>query len=98
MILVIKHGALGDIIQATEAFRCIREKHPGERIVLMTRASFVGFSKQIPFFDEVIVDCYPKISLIKYYKTISQLAKYDMVYDLQHSDRTKRYRKILRSI
>ncbi len=96
MILIIKHGALGDIIQATEAFRCIREKHIGQKIVLMTKQSFVGFAKEMPFFDDVIVDYYPKINPIQYYKTLKQIARYDKIYDLQHSGRTARYFNLLK--
>ncbi len=94
-ILVIKHGALGDVIQATEAFRTIKEAHKNDIIVAMTRKPFVDFIKKMSFFNEVIIDSYPKISIVNYYKTLSLIASFDKVYDLQHSRRTKRYFKLL---
>ena len=39
-ILVIKHGALGDIVQAFDAFASLRAGNPLEHIALMTTPGF----------------------------------------------------------
>ena len=53
-ILVIKLGALGDIILAMEAFQAIRKHHPADSITLLTRRQFVGLTEQMPWFDAII--------------------------------------------
>ena len=39
-ILVVKLGALGDLLLADGALRDLRAHHPGDRIVLLTRRAF----------------------------------------------------------
>ena len=39
-VLVIRHGAFGDIVQADGALRDIRAHHPGVEIVLLTTPPF----------------------------------------------------------
>ena len=45
-ILIIKHGALGDLIQADGIFKSIRAKHKYANIVLMTSKNFVTLMKK----------------------------------------------------
>ena len=53
-ILVIKHGALGDLIQITSSLKSIRNKYPESNIALLTDKKFTFFSKDISFVDEII--------------------------------------------
>ena len=39
-ILVIKHGALGDILQALDGFASLRAGHPHARIMVLTAPAF----------------------------------------------------------
>ena len=55
-ILVIKHGALGDIVQAFDAFARLRAGNPLAHIALMHRPVFLSLAKMMHWFDEVIVD------------------------------------------
>ena len=55
-ILVIKHGALGDIVQAFDAFASLRAGNQKAHITLMTSTGFFSFATMMPWFDEVIVD------------------------------------------
>ena len=55
-LLVIKHGALGDIIQGLDAFASLRAGNPDAHIVVMTSPIFVGLMASMPWFDEVISD------------------------------------------
>jgi ADP-heptose:LPS heptosyltransferase len=55
-ILVIKYGALGDIVQALDAFASLRAGNPFAHIALMTSPVFFSLAKMMPWFDDVIVD------------------------------------------
>ena len=49
-ILVIKHGALGDLIQALDAFQALRRHHAAAELVLMTTPPYAAFAQAIPWF------------------------------------------------
>ena len=49
-ILIIKHGALGDLIQITGPLKSIRTKYPNSKITLLTDKKFIFFTKNIIFF------------------------------------------------
>ena len=55
-ILVIKLGALGDVIQALGPFAAIRRHHADAEITLLTTAPFAEFLRASPYFDHVMVD------------------------------------------
>ncbi len=95
-ILVIKHGAWGDLINATGAFDCIRKNHPDAHITFMTNSPYVGFAEKAPFFDEIWVDDRSKnpFALLKWRQSFLKRG-FDRVYDLQNSKRTSLYFKIL---
>ncbi|GBQ15195.1 glycosyltransferase family 9 protein [Acidiphilium acidophilum] len=91
-VMVIRHGALGDIVLSMPAFAAIRAHHGGAAISLLTTAPFAGFLAQAPWFDTVIIDEKPApwdfagLVLLR-----RRLAGFDMVYDLQTSSRSSRY-------
>jgi ADP-heptose:LPS heptosyltransferase len=91
-ILVIKHGALGDIVLAFPAFAAIRAAHPDAGITLLTTAPFAALLRASPWFDQVETDGRPEIwNLPGLLKLRRQLRGFDMVYDLQTSGRSTRY-------
>ena len=93
-ILVIKHGALGDLIQTTGILKSIREHNHSHKITLLTDPKFFFFTKELPYFDDIIYDERPSFfRLDKWIKIIIKLVfnKFDIVYDLQNSDRTSIY-------
>lgn len=95
-ILVIKHGALGDVVLAQGPFQAIRQAHPNARITLLTTAAFEGFLRNSGLFDEVWIDEKPKLwQLGTILKLKSRLRKgdFERVYDLQTSSRTNSYFK-----
>jgi len=49
-ILIIKHGALGDLIQADGIFKSIRTKHKYANIVLITSKNLYQIKKTAKFF------------------------------------------------
>ena len=93
-ILVIKHGALGDIILATACFKAIRAHHPDAKITCLTSKTYANLLEKCPFFDEILVDLKPKYNhfrQIKRLKTLLNSKKWAWIYDLQTSNRTTLY-------
>jgi ADP-heptose:LPS heptosyltransferase len=91
-ILVIKHGALGDMVQAFRAFAGIRQAHPHAQITLLTAAPSKTLLLQSPWFDHIEVDNrLPFWNIPAVLKLRRQLRGYDRVYDLQTSTRSSLY-------
>jgi ADP-heptose:LPS heptosyltransferase len=91
-VLVIRHGALGDIVLTFPAFEAIRRAHAGDVVVALTTAGFAGFLEKSPWFDEVMVDAKPEAwDLPGLMALRRQLRGFDVVYDLQTSSRSARY-------
>ena len=93
-ILVIKLGALGDVVQAGGPFAAIRRHHGDAHITLMTTVPFVTLLQQSPWFDEIWVDDRPKIWQLRRWRALKKnlrSAGFDRVYDLQTSDRSNAY-------
>ena len=97
-ILIIKHGSLGDIAQASGAIQDISENHKNDQIYLMTTKPYLEVFKKNPFIHEVILDKrLPRINLIYLYLLMKELKKHNFskVFDLQNSSRTNFYKNIL---
>ncbi|MCZ6764552.1 MAG: glycosyltransferase family 9 protein [Alphaproteobacteria bacterium] len=97
-ILVIKLGALGDVVQAGGPFAAIRREHADAHITLLTTLSFVPLLEQSPWFDEIWIDDRPKFWQLRRWRALKQSfagAKFQRVYDLQTSDRSGLYFRML---
>lgn len=93
-ILIIKLGALGDIILATGPMKAIRERHADAHIVLMTSKPFVALLQACPFIDELWIDeKRPPHDFRGVKKLVTMLHRYrwEWVYDLQTSTRSTTY-------
>ena len=91
-VLVLKFGALGDVVQGFAAFAQIRAAHPHAVITLLTTPPYAEFTRASGLFDRVETDGRPKgigphLALFRRLRR----ARYDRVYDLQNSSRSKRY-------
>jgi len=98
-ILVIKLGALGDFVLATGPFAAIRAAHSEENIVLLTTAPYEEFAIASGYFDEVWVDERPsRINLVAIQRLRRRLrrGKFYRVYDLQTSNRSSWYFRLMR--
>ena len=97
-ILIIKHGSLGDITQACGAIQDISENHNNDEVYLLTTKPYFDLFKKNKFIKDVILDKrlsrYNLIYLYSLMKTIKKY-KFTKVYDLQNSQRTSFYKKIL---
>ena len=97
-ILIIKHGSLGDIAQASGAIQDISENHPQDQIHILTTKQYFELFRKNPFVHNVILDKrLSKFNLIYLYMLMRTLKKkkFQKVYDLQNSSRTKFYKNIL---
>ncbi len=91
-VLVIRLGALGDVVMSFAAFAAIRANHPGADITLLTTAPFADIGHRAPWFDRVEIDSRPSCwNLPGLWRLRRQLRGYDLVYDLQTSTRSSRY-------
>ena len=97
-ILIIKHGSLGDIAQASGAIQDISENHKNDQVYILTTKPYFELFKKNPFIQDVILDKrLPKYNLIYLYFLMREIKKYKFskVFDLQNSSRTNFYKNIL---
>jgi len=97
-ILIIKHGSLGDISQASGAIQDISENHKNDQIYILTTKPYFDLFKNNPFVNNVILDKrLPRYNLIYLYFLMRELKKHNFskVFDLQNSSRTNFYKNIL---
>jgi ADP-heptose:LPS heptosyltransferase len=78
-ILIIKHGSLGDIIQANGAIKDIKNFHKNRKVFLLTTEPYAIFMSECPYLDGVIIDKrLPRWNLF-YLKNLKRnLAKYNI--------------------
>ncbi len=98
-ILVIKLGALGDFVLALGPCAAIRRHHPNAYITLLTMAPFVELAAASGYFDEILIDeKSPWWHPLEWLALGRQLrrSRFDRVYDLQTSDRSGWYFRLLR--
>ncbi len=97
-ILIIKHGSLGDIAQASGAIQDIYENHKDHNLYIMTSKPYVDLYKKSPFITDVILDKrLSRFNLIYIYLLMRKIKKlkFVKVFDLQNSSRTSFYKKVL---
>lgn len=97
-ILIIKHGSLGDIAQASGAIQDIFENHKEDKIYLLTAKPYFDLFKNNPYLTDVILDKrLSRFNLIYLFSLMRKLKKLNIfkVYDLQNSSRSSFYKKIL---
>ena len=97
-ILIIKHGSLGDLIQANGAIKDIKNFYKNRKIFLLTAEPYSIFMSECPYLDGVIIDKrLPRWNLFYLKKLKDKLLRYDIskVFDLQNSSRTKFYSRFI---
>ena len=96
-VLVIKHGALGDMVQGFDAFAGLRAGLPDTHLALLTTPPFVDLAGRMPWFDEMLCDQRaPVVNLAELWRMRGIFrAGWDAVIDLQCSRRTAQYHRRL---
>ena len=95
-ILIIKHGSLGDLIQANGAINDIKNNFPTEKILLLTTPPYADFMYSCPYLDGVLIDKrLPRWNIFYLYKLKKMIDRFNFtkVFDLQNSSRTRFYKK-----
>jgi ADP-heptose:LPS heptosyltransferase len=93
-ILVVKLGALGNILLSVAAFAAIRQHHADARISVLTSAAYAGWLGTFPYFDEVLIDPRPRLWDLPALQRLGRIltdGHFSRVYDLQTSTRSSRY-------
>ncbi|MBU6236134.1 MAG: glycosyltransferase family 9 protein [Alphaproteobacteria bacterium] len=93
-ILVIKHGAFGDFMQAMGCLQAIRHHHPHHHITLMTTKPFEALARASGTVDNVYIDSRPKWYRLGAWAALKRwlnVQNFTFVYDLQNSERTAFY-------
>ncbi len=104
-VLIIKLGALGDMIQAMPMFEAIHDnliKNPQSnnnatkaKLTLLTTTSFVALAKRLNLFDHIICDDRSSLKAnLSALRTLRQQS-FNHIFDLQDVDRTRIYRFLL---
>jgi ADP-heptose:LPS heptosyltransferase len=93
-VLVLKLGALGNMILSLGAFAAIRQHHPGARITLLTTAPYAEWMAGAPWLDRVMTDARPAWwdlpGVLRLRRMLAD-GHFDRVYDLQTSSRSSHY-------
>ena len=86
-ILIIKLGALGDVVMATPLIAAIQRRHPHARIDLITAASYADLFANWP---NLHVERRPRRGVLNTLHTVRWIRQhhYARIYDLQSNDRS----------
>ena len=87
-ILIIKHGSLGDIAQASGAIQDICENHIDDNIYILTTKPYLDLLKKFPNIKDVILDKrLSRFNIVYLYILMKNIKKLNIskVYDLQNS-------------
>jgi ADP-heptose:LPS heptosyltransferase len=93
-ILVVKLGALGNVILSLGPFAAIRRHHATDHISLLTMRPWADWLAQSPYFDTVLIDERPDWWDVAGWRHLRRqliAGRFDRVYDLQTSSRSSRY-------
>jgi ADP-heptose:LPS heptosyltransferase len=97
-VLVIKLGALGDVVQALGPMAAIRRHHAGARVTALTTAPFAPLLRASPYVDEVWIDTRPRLwqvpALLELRRRL-RAGGFTRVYDLQTADRSSFYFRLM---
>ena len=97
-ILIIKHGSLGDLIQANGAINDVKNSFNESKVFLLTSKPYITFMSQCPYIDGVIMDKrLPRWNLLYLFNLYKLLSRFNFshVFDLQNSSRTKFYQRFI---
>ena len=97
-ILVVKLGALGNVVLSFGPFASIRRHHPDAHIVLLTTAPFADWLAKSPWFDAVWIDERPEWWDLSGWRRLRHRlidGRFERAYDLQTSGRSSRYFQLL---
>ena len=86
-ILIIKLGALGDMVMATSLIRQIQDHHKTDKVWLLTSPDFTGIFEN---WNNLDVVAFERKGLLNFFKSLAWIRRnhFNYIYDLQSNDRT----------
>src|ERR1043166_6115991 len=96
-ILVIRLGALGDMLLCMKPFQDIRRAYPAARITLLTTTPFAKLAGAMPWFNQVLNCGRPPWWDVPHWLTLAEemyVGNYEFVFDLQMKPRTDLYYRL----
>jgi ADP-heptose:LPS heptosyltransferase len=93
-ILVVKLGALGNVILSLGSFAAIRRHHAAAHITLLTTEPYAAWLAGSPWFDAILIDERAEWWDLRGWRRLRRRlidGRFDRVYDLQTSARSSRY-------
>ncbi len=93
-VLIIKLSALGDVVQALGPMAAIRQYHPNAHITVLTTRPYDELLTMSGYVDDVWLDERPKWYQFRKVQELRNRLRnggFDVVYDLQTSDRSSYY-------
>jgi ADP-heptose:LPS heptosyltransferase len=97
-ILVVKLGALGNVILSLGPFAAIRRHHAAAHVTLLTTAPYADWLAGSPWFDDIWIDERPDwwnpAALLRLRRRLIG-GSFERVYDLQTSSRSSRYFQLM---
>lgn len=96
-ILVLKLGALGNVILSLGPIAAIRRHHAGAHITLLTTRPWADWLATSPYFDAVMIDDRPgwwNLPGVLHLRRRLIQGRFDRVYDLQTSSRSSHYLRL----
>ena len=95
-ILIIKHGALGDLVLALGTMQVVKREHPEDEVWLLTTPGLVSLARQSGIFTGIIEDGRSGFfSTMRVLRRVLQL-EFSKIYDFQQTQRSRTYRNMLR--
>ena len=95
-ILLIKHSSLGDIISSTSVIYDIRKHFINHKIFILTTSRYKDFFEDSNFVDEILIDNRKSIFSILFIITKILNLNFEIIIDLQNSQRTSLYSFFIR--
>ena len=96
-ILIIKHGSLGDIIQANGAIKDIKKNFSDQKVLLLTTPPYANFMSSCPYIDGVLIDKRLSRWNLLYLRKLKKIIErfyFKKVFDLQ-KNKGKKFNKKL---
>jgi ADP-heptose:LPS heptosyltransferase len=93
-ILILKLGALGNVVLSLGPFAAIRQHHATAQLTLLTTAPYADWLAQSPYFDNIWLDTRPDWWNVPAWLALRRRlshARFTRVYDLQTSKRSSAY-------
>lgn len=98
-ILVIKHGALGDVVQGFDAFASLRYSFTHAEVTALTTTPYAELLSASGWFDNIILDPRASVFNLRQLSRIRAVLRepWSKIIDLQCSRRTERYARFIGS-